>query len=185
MSRTQEISHEQVDAIGRCQALQPRESEFIGKRGYKRTYRPDGGYEWRYRYTTNVNGKMTREAGEVLEMLRPFSKADTERHQNREAKKERAKLRDRNGAVCFVDPERADDAARRNGWAHVWSARGVRVAAGPDGMLFRLTKDWEPLGVRCLGTPLHGSALVPRRGVQHDPDGNPWRWIAGAWRRVA
>lgn len=180
------LTHEQVADVGRCQALLPTEAQFVGKKGYKRKYRADGTYEWRYRYTTNHKGKLTREANEVLEMMRPFSKADTDRHSALEQKKPRVALKSRDGAIQFVEPALADRTARQNGWTHVWRARGNRVERGPDSMLFRCVGgEWEALGVHCLGTPLWGSATVPRRGVQHDPDGRPWRWIAGSWRRVA
>lgn len=186
MSKQLEMTHEQVAEVGRCQRLLPKESDFIGKKGYKRKYRPDGTYEWKYSYTTNHNGKLTKEAQEVIQMMTPFSKADTERHLKMQRTKPRATLRDHKGQLCQVDESMADQTARANKWHHHWRPRGNRVEFGPDGMLFRCVGgDWEPLGVRCLGTPLRGKALVPRRGIQHDPDGDPWRWINGKWRRVA
>lgn len=179
------VLSERVKDIGRCQKMLPVESDFIGRKGYSRRYRADGTYEWRFRYRPNVNGKPTGTQSEVVERMRPFMRADTERHAKLESAKDRARLKDKDGAVRFVEPALADQAARRNGWTHSWRARGNRVERGFDGMLYRCASGtWEALGVHCLGTPLRGSALVPRRGIQHDPDGHPWRFVAGEWRRV-
>jgi hypothetical protein len=179
------VTPQQVADIGRCQGLLPREADFVGRKGYRRTTRPDGSYAWRYRFQQNVGGKRTRAGHEVLERMTPFIRADTERHAKLEAKRPRAALKDRDGGVRYLDPALADDAARRNGWSHNWRARGNTVERGVDGMLFRCAAGaWEPLGVNCLGAPLRGTSHVPRRGIQHDPSGRPWRWIAGEWRRV-
>jgi hypothetical protein len=185
MAETRSLTRDQVAEVGRCQALLPKESDFKGRKGYSRKYRADGTYEWKYSYTTNVGGKLTNEAHEVLERMRPFAKADTERHSRTELRKPKARLRDRYGQVRLVDPGLADAAAHRNGWTHAWRARGNPVESGVGGMLWRAgPRGWEPLGVRCLGAPLRGSARVPRGAIQHDPSGNPWAWIAGAWRRA-
>lgn len=189
------VTTEQVADIGRCQSLLPREAEFIGRKGYSRRYREDGSYEWRFRFQQNDKGKRTKVGAEVLDRMKPFMRADTERHAKNEAKKPRARLRDRDGRVRLVDPALADRAARTNGWSHVVSVSGSRVEGGVGGMLWKwLAGEWYPLGRWCLSTPWHqgnrpengrrDGTMLPR-GVQHDPDGNPWRWIADAWRRVA
>lgn len=188
-----EVTAEQVAEMARCQALLPREAEYVGRKGYRRKYRPDGTYEWRYRFQQNdgspTNTKRTAEGHQVLERMRPFMRADTERQAKLQKQQQIETMKDRDGQMRLVPAGLTDQAARRNGWSHVWRARGNRVETGAGGMLFRLLRcdggGWEPLGVHCLGTPLRGgSATVPRRGIQYDPDGNPWRWIAGAWRRT-
>ncbi len=183
-----EVTREQVKDIGRCQKLLPVEADFIGRKGYSRKYRPDGSYEWRFRYRPNVNGKATKTQEEMVQRMRPFMRADVERHGKIQAKQERVAMKDGEGRVGLVDAGLADQAARRNGWTHSFRARG-NVEPGVGGkypMLWRRCAGgaWEPLGVHCLGTPLRGSPTVPRRGIQLDPDGNPWRWIAGEWRCV-
>lgn len=184
------VTPEQVKEIGRCQKLLPTESDFIGRKGYWRKPKdpadPGGAYEWGFRYRPNVRGKPTKTQQEMVQRMRPFMRADVERHAKLEAAKERVALKDKDGQVRLVDPGLADQAARRNGWTHSFRARG-NVEAGVGGMLWRrcVGGDWEPLGVTCLGTPICGKAEVPRRGTQQDPDGNPWRYVAREWRRVA
>ena len=174
-----------VAEIAKCQSLLPKEAHFAGRKGYYRHYRPDGSYEWGFKFRPNVRGRLTKIGGEVLECMLPFIKADTERHSRNEAKRHREKLRDASGGIRFVEPGLVDHTARRNGWSHVWRPRGVHVEAGLDGMLFRLVGSrWEATGVRCLGVPLFGEREVARSGIQCDPDGFPWRFVAGEWRRV-
>lgn len=186
---TRTVTVEQVREVGRCQRMLPTESDFKGRKGYwkkpKDSANPDGPYDWGFRYRPNVNGKPTKTQQEMLSRFKPFMRADTERHAKLEAAKDRVTLKDRDGGVRFVDPALADQAARRNGWSHSWRVRGNPVERGVDGMLFKLVGgDWWPLGVRCLGIPLRGRQRVSRKGLQHDPDGHPFRWVAGAWRRV-
>jgi len=179
------VTTDQVADIGRCQSLLPREADFIGRKGYSRRFREDGSYSWRYRFQQNDRGKRTAAGHEVLERMTPFMRADTERHAKIEAKKPRAVLRDKSGRRRLIDPALADRAARENGWSHVSSGGASRVEGGVGGMLWKwLVREWWPLGVRCLGTPLKGSRRVSRKVIQYDPDGHPWRWIAGAWRRT-
>lgn len=187
--KQREMTLEQVREVGRCQALLPRESEYVGKPGYERKVMPDGSYKWRYKFQQNdgqrIGTKRTREGNEVLERLKPFIRADTERHLKLAAREEQVALRDQDGGTRLVSAGLADQAARRNGWSHRWRARGNPVKSGVDGMQFRLIRDeWEPLGVYCLGEPIVGPKHVPRRGIQHDPDGAPWRFVAGRWRKV-
>jgi hypothetical protein len=187
-TRSQSLTHEQVAEVGRCQALLPREADVIaalGEKGHRRKYRPDGTYEWSHPYTTNVGGKLTREAQAVHELMRPFSAADTARHARNQQKVERVALRDRDGQVSYMEPALADATADSTGRRHVWKTRGNPVERGAEGMLWKLVGgEWWPLGVRCLGTPLRGSARVPRGAIQHDPSGLPWAWRSGAWRRA-
>jgi hypothetical protein len=181
-----EVTPGQLEERKAAVKKRPRESDFIGKPGYSRTYNDDGSYSWRYQFRPNDgHGKPTREGAEAIEMMRPSIAADTERNAKLQARIPRAKLVDQDGGVQFVDAAKADVVAQRNGWRHRWRAGGRRVERGPDGMLFAWDshgRAWEPLGVRCLGTPLRGGARVSRRGLQRDPDGMPWRWIAGEWR---
>lgn len=187
--RKRELTAEQVSDVAKCQSLLPREAEFIGKKGYRRTYREDGSYEWRYRFQQNDGDrnhtKRTKAGHEVLERMRPFMSADAERHAKMQAKEERVTLRDRDGGMRVVSAGLADDAARRNGWSHGWRARGNRVESGAKGMLFRLVAgEWEGLGVYCLGVPLLGPKEVPTTSTQPDPDGHPHRFVAGEWRKL-
>jgi len=190
------VTPEQVKDIGRCQKLLPTEADFKGRKGYWRRAKmvedesgkivpdPSGRYDWGFKFRPNVNGKFTSTGGEVLERMRPFMRADTERQQKNVSKQASpALLRDANGAVRPVAPGLADQAARRNGWTHVWSvSRNGRVESGVGGMLFRVGRfGWEATGRLQLG--LSGK-IAPLRLPQYDPDGNPWRWIAGSWRKV-
>lgn len=191
------VTAEQVADIGRCQSKLPREADFIGRKGYSRRYRPDGSYTWKWKFQQNDKGKRTRDGAEVLDRMTPFMKADTERHAKLQAKKERMRMRDRDGRVRLIEPALADRAAQTNGWSHVVSVSGSRVEGGVDGMLWKWIggrDGWKPLGRWCMGTPWTPASRPPtgRRdgtmkpiGVQHDPDGNPWRWVADEWRRVA
>lgn len=180
--------------------LLPTEKDFIGRPGYERKYTGELNhsgepiYKWRYKYRPNVDGKWTKEGGEVLERMRPFMKADSERHMRLEAQKQRAKLKDQSGAVHYVEPHLASTAAQRNGWGHVVSRGRNRVEVGLDGMLFKLIgNNWHPLGRWCLSEPW-GQAGRPKggrrdgsmvsRGIQRDPDGVPWRFVEGEWRSL-
>lgn len=69
-----------LQEIGRTNALKPKESDFIGKKGYRRYYRKDGSYSWRYKFAPNDgHGRLTKEATEVGEMMKPYQRADIER----------------------------------------------------------------------------------------------------------
>jgi hypothetical protein len=160
--------------------LKPTESDFKGKKGYKRTYRPDGSYEWSYSFTPNENGKKTKEAQEVGEALKPWQRAEVERMARRPVKP-KDKLRDQNGEIRLIDPAKADLTARKNGWSHVWRAGGVPVESGVNGMLFRRNGNgWEPTGRLEAGVM---GREAPTDQVQHDPDGNPWVYNGMEWSR--
>lgn len=179
------LTSEQVAENASVRSKLPTERDFKGKKGYWRKYRPDGSYEWGCRFRPNADGKRTNAASEVLEMMRPHSEAATALAIRRAQSQDKAALRDKDGGIRLMAPAVADAAARRNGWHHHWRPRGNPVEQGPEGALFSWRGgEWVCLGVRCMGTPLKGSRNVPRRGIQHDPDGNPHRFIAGDWRRV-
>jgi hypothetical protein len=152
----------------------PREQDFIGRKGYRRTYSADGKkYTWRYRDTPHAVG----------EAMKPYWRAETERQDRKRAKQETVALRDKDGGIRRVDPSIADATARRQGWSLLPGYGGVQVERGADGMLWRrVAGQWWPTGKRCLGTPLRGRASISRGGVQHDPSGHPWRFIRGEWR---
>lgn len=190
-----------VDAVQRVKDLRdtrkllPTEKDFIGRPGYERKYNRDGSgrYKWRFRFRPNVDGKWTKEGAEVLERMRPFWKKDNERHQKNEAKKERAAMRDRDGRVQYVDPHLADKAAERNGWGHFTHRSRNVIETGPDGMLWKwLSGGWYPTGRWCLSTP-YSQKNRPKGGksdgsinfgVQHDPNGTPWRFVGGEWQSL-
>jgi hypothetical protein len=174
----------EVKEVGRVQRLKPKETDFIGKPGYRRTYRPDGKYDWSYEFKANDNGKVTNEAREFGERLLPFQRADTERQSRLQSKVEKVRLKDQNGNTHYLDAALAGVGCPE-GWSHSWRPRGATVERGVTGMLWRRApKGWEPLGVRCLGVPLSGRATVSPRGIQRDPDGNPWRHVMGKWRAL-
>ena len=89
--------------------LLPTRDAFKGKRGYWERPRPDGGYDWGYRFTTNEGGKITKEGGEVLEAMKPFAQADVAR------------------------------AANANGFPGAYAGRGKRMDARMDGSPARIT----------------------------------------------
>lgn len=195
------LQADQIKDKAEVRKLLPTEKDFIGRPGYERKY--TGGvdcdgkprYKWRFRYRPNVDGKWTKTGGEVLERMRPFMKADTERHQKLEAQKERARLKDSNGSVHYVDPSLADKAARRNGWRHPISGKRSQVERGPDGMAFKLVSgEWQPTGKWCLSTPWtqHRRPKGGRKdgtmicsGSQRAPDGTAWRGLGKeGWVRL-
>lgn len=81
--------------------------------------------------------------------------------------------RDATGGLRYLQAGQAP----QPGWKPRVTYARARVERGDGGMLWRqLGGDWMPLGVHCLGTPISGSARVPRRGVQYSPDGLPHVW---------
>lgn len=157
-----EVTRDAVDSLAACNRLLPREDDFKGKPGY---IPADDKNPWRYRYKLNDgHGKMTREAQEVGELLRPSSEAHTARHLSR-GPGPQAMLRDKDGGVRYVDPALASDTARERGWSHAWRAGGCRVERGIDGELWRELPDGtrEPTGRWCLTAP-QPWATVPEGG---------------------
>ena len=186
------MTREQVAEKGRSLRLLPGEAQVLAdpvlRKHHYRKPKPGkpGAYTWHCPVTPNEGGKPTREGAAMLDLMKPHLEAERERAAKMNQNRTLAMLRNQRGEVQYVEPELAEGAARNNGWRHAWRARGNPVERGPDGMLFRLERDeWVALGVRCLGTPLSGGSGVPRKGTQHDPDGHPWQWIAGEWRRIS
>lgn len=177
------ITRSDIDNIGAVQKLKPTESDFKGKKGYRSWLDKHGKRQWAYDFKPNDAGKPTKAGLEVQEMLKPFQRADAERHSRLQGKIEREMLRDGDGGRQYVEPHLARATAQKNGWHHAFNYRPTPIERGPDGMLWRATRGgWEPMGVRCLGTPLVGSRTVPCRGRQRDPEGAPWGYIRGQWR---
>lgn len=176
---------QRVVDIAKCQQLLPKESQFIGRKGYYRHYNKDGSYRWGFKYRPNVDGKTTKIGGEILDSMRPFMRADVARHQKLEAEKRRVAVRDGAGQIRMLEPHLAERARLEHGWGTPTVRGASKLYDGEGGMLWRRRGDeWQPTGRRCLGRPLFGSAFVSKLSVQYDPDGNPWRWIAKKWRRV-
>jgi len=135
----------EVAAIAKAQALKPTEAEFIGKKGYSRRYRKDGSYTWRYRFKPNLNGVKTKEQQEVESLMRPFHRADTERVAELQSRRERVSVRDGAGQRQYLEPDKVDETAQRNGWKHDWRGSGGMIRPEmPDGYRPRwVRKDGE------------------------------------------
>jgi hypothetical protein len=180
------ITAAQIEDRAKTEALKPTESVYENEPGFQRTYREDGSYTWTCDVSLekNMNGVSGYDA--LVDDMTPFIRADERRFGQMSAMMEREQLRAQDGSIQFIDPGMAGVTARRNGWRHVWRAGGATVRLGTDGrMLWRYVGGWLPTGRRCLGTPLVGKAEVPKTGIcYYDPDGQPWRWKRGEWRRT-
>lgn len=74
------IGRAELNDIGRVNALKPTREQFKGRKGYWEKPKKNGGFEWGYDFKPNDGqGKLTKEAAEVGEMMRPSMKADLER----------------------------------------------------------------------------------------------------------
>lgn len=190
------MTRQQVAEKAKINRLRPTEADFkaINPAGHVRKYRPDGTYTWENNWKTNHGGKKTQVQRDVERAYAAFSEADNARWSRIQAATARVAMRDADGKVRFVEPGRADDAARRNGWGHSWRAGGLIKKAGPDGMLWTLIRDeWYPTGRWCAGEP-HDWSTRPILGnadgtmldgyLYTDPDGNHWRYVADEWRRM-
>lgn len=99
----------------------------------------------------------------------------------------KARLHDRvtgQERVCLAEFE--DQLGRTGNLRPTIRWGGNRVLSGPDGMLFREFRRgrWEPLGRKCLGTPLDDSDPFDVSPVQISPNGEIWMKDArGEWRR--
>lgn len=173
--------------------LCPTESDFAGLPGYQKSRRGNG--RWRYQFQPNDgHGRLTRAGSEVQERMAPYQRAEVARQLTASAALERVELRDSNGQTHYVEAALADDTARRDGWSHVGRHCGNPVERGPDGMLWkRLQGVWEPTGRWCTSEPWtqtfrpeHGCrcGAMKCRGVQRDPDGQPWRGLGTEWVRL-
>ena len=177
------ITKREVDEKARIAKLKPTEAEFIGRPGYSRKYRKNGSYKWKYDFTPNDgHGKLTREAEEVGDMMTPFNDAATEHQAAVQGRAPKAALRDASGTVQYVDPPIADATAARNGWRHHWRAGGLQLERGlQGGQLFRrLSGGWEPTGRTEAAIT---GALADKSVIHISPDGKPWRWSSGEWRK--
>lgn len=140
-------------------------------------------YQWANSGKSNKNGKLTKVGAGIIDMFQGFVRADNERFGALQENVERVAMKDAEGRPQFVEPGQADDCARRNGWGHSWRARGLITRTGPDGMDFRWidSRGWE-----ATGYVLRRGERVPIEpiGAQRDPDGNPWEFTDGEWRRA-
>lgn len=165
--------------------------DYLRKRyphAFREVPKKGGGKEWRVG-GTRPDGTPYLSRAEQRELngsLSPFMRAEGERCANIMAREpKQVPLRDAAGVRRWAPPHTADAVARANGWKSGDRPRGNPVLAGEGEMLWKLLAgEWHPLGVRCLGTPLSGRRTVSRRSIQRDPDGKPWRWIAGRWRVI-
>ena len=100
--------------------LRPTEKDVeaaFGSHRIRRKYRPDGSYEWRMPFRPNDGqGKHSHDGQAVMELMRPFWRADSERHSASQARTPRAMLKDKTGSAQYVEPEKARETADRNGW---------------------------------------------------------------------
>ena len=166
-----EVSQEVVAERGRIEKLKPKESDFMGKKGYRRKYNPDGSYQWRYRFKPNDGRKATREFNETVEMMRPFSRAAVELSSREQAKQPKVAMRDLNGNVQNIAPHLADKVAR-GGWRHAFMGRGTVTMVARAGVLWKMTRS----GWRMVQAP------KKREGLLSDPAGELWRHVSGRWR---
>ena len=126
-----EITPEEVKSGAEAHKKKPTEADFKGKPGYWKKYKPDGSYEWGYKYTPNDgHGKLTKEAQEVHEMMTPFNHAAVEHRAKVESKAEKETLTDSNGRVRFIPAEKARQTAQRNGWKYKWNPGRRRTRIG-------------------------------------------------------
>ena len=189
------LTQADVNNVAKTQALKMTESDFkaINPKGHKRKYRADGTYEWCNSWKSNEGGKRTKTTEAISEGMAPFIAQDNERFSALQERMPRVAMRDAQGGTHFVEPGRADAAARTNGWGHTFRVARVIKKAGPDGMLFTLFKDeWVPSGRWCAGEPHafsrrpeHGNAdgTMSTKERYEDPDGRYWRFIKDEWRR--
>jgi hypothetical protein len=101
----------------------------------------------------------------------------------------KARLTDRvTGEEKVVLAQYEDLTGRRGNMRPTLKWGGCRVERGPDNqMLFREWSPgkWEPIGRKCLGTPLDGSDPTDMDNFQISPSGEMWvrdetgEWILG------
>lgn len=130
-------------------------------------------------------GRRTKDGHIYEELFTPYMRSEAERGAARRGRRQGTTepMRGPQGQVQAIEAHVVEDAARR-GWRAVPSYSGVVVEAGPQGMLFRrLAEGWEATGRTCLTRPYFGgSGEAPTKGIQRDPSGRPWRFVAGEWR---
>ena len=129
----------------------------------------------------------TREGREnrrkMLDLMSPAWRAEAERGTRANARIVKEELRTSDGRSMFPAAAFAEQVANERGMKPVVHYGGTRLVAGPDGMIFALTRAyrWEPTG-RCF--PGKGVSWLDRpyaTGVQRDPDGGLWEQIEDRW----
>jgi len=126
------ITKDQLKEIGRVQALKPKVTDFEGLPGFKfsEEKRPDGGTDVVASFPPNDgHGKLSRQAVIVQEAMTPFMRADTERHLRNQQMVERVALKDEAGSAHYIEPHRAEEVERRNGWRE---GHRIVLSAKPD-----------------------------------------------------
>lgn len=185
------VTRENIKARKRSQAKAPNrydlEKAFPGK-VREETNPQTGKRDWVLSVENfDRSGNRTAEGKKLEAMMTPFARAESERARGMAVRHPApVALKDADGSRRYVPPHLERDATTRNGWRSGARAQGSLVERGEGGMLWSLAGGkWRPLGVKCLGTPLVGNGRVSKRGLQHDPDGRPYRWISGRWRPLA
>jgi hypothetical protein len=157
----------------------------IGKRGRKYlTEKEDGQYQI----------DVPRDDVKAVHALKDVTSKGRRLYAERSAKlvaarePSKVRVRNRHGKVVRIHPENEDWAGRVLGAKPVptYVTGASKLYTGKDGMLWRdVAGYWIPTGRVCLGTPLDGSD-PEAKGVQRDPDGNPWvtNTLTGEWEPV-
>jgi len=164
-----------------------------GRKGYREFHYDESGkevpgpdangrFQYAYEFKPNEGGKLTREAHEALEWMKPATDEGLRRSMSQQTARDRVRLRDTDGRSRIIDAALAEQTARRNGWSHVWRAGGLTVESGVEGdMLWRQVADgWEPTGRKTVGVLGEPADVTV---VQFDPDGEPWTWNGSEWVR--
>lgn len=150
--KTKALTVQDVKDFGAAQAKRPTE-QAVRDAGFKVIRRDalgrftDGGrYTWSAPFKTcDDRGKLTPEAHKYLELTKPGREAHEARMAKINAKKQadRAVLRAKDGSVHYIEPERADEVAKRNGWGHRVRVKGRCVMRTIGGKLYRRDKHGE------------------------------------------
>lgn len=168
------LTGEDVAAISAIREMSPDVHDAARAFGRDIELKPDGTPFIR------ISGK--KEMGAWGEMNRRSWTAALDRHKERAASAGAVTLHDPSGelAPMRVTRRRARVTANLLGLVER-RARigGVPCERGPDGMFFRWTgKFWEPTGKAVLSL---AADPIPIRGLQHAPDGTPWRGLRDRW----
>lgn len=160
---------------------------------YREEVRPDGSREAIIDVPNHVNGVRTKDGLKLEEIYRPYIRSETSRARARKPRPKIAVI-DRTGARLELEPHVLNNLqAQGVPFRPVLKTGGMsQVRAGRGGMLFRyFGGSWMPTGRWCLskpwlqaGRPEHGrrDGSMRPKGLQYDPDGEPWRYVAGEWR---
>ncbi len=149
---------------------------------YREEFNPESGkVEWVINVPLrDLAGKRTQESHDLADMLGPYARCSARKPEPEPGQR----LIDAKGNSQYVNPALADVTRHRTGWR--LPRQSVPMETGPDGMLFRFERRWEPTGRWCLGTPFtqgdrpeggrrDGSMIC--RGIQTAPDGTVWRGL--------